>query len=91
MKSELLSKLGDTMKIESLGCGLSIVINPKVDMDIEKLKSLAIKEKIKIYFAKDVSGGDWDAIRMGFGGFKENEIKDAINAFSKIWFQALVG
>lgn len=91
MKSELLSKLGDTMKIESLGGGLSIVINPKVDMDIEKLKSLAIKEKIKIYFAKDVSGGEWDAIRMGFGGFKENEIKDAINAFSKIWFQALVG
>ena len=91
MKSELLSKLGDTVKIESFGGGLSIVINPKVPMDIEKLKSLAIKEKIKLYFAKDVSGGDWDAIRMGFGGFRQNEIKDAINAFSKIWFASLIG
>lgn len=91
MKSELLSKLGNTVKIESFGGGLSIVINPKIAIDIEKLKSLAIKEKIKIYFAKDVSGGDWDAIRMGFGGFRENEIKDAINAFSKIWFASLQG
>ncbi len=91
MKSELLSKLGNTVKIENFGGGLSIVINPKVPMDIEKLKSLAIKEKIKLYFAKDVSGGDWDAIRMGFGGFKQNEIKDAINAFSKIWFASLIG
>ena len=91
MKSELLSKLGDTVKIESFGGGLSIVINPKVAMDMEKLKSLAIKEKIKLYFAKDVSGGDWDAIRMGFGGFRQNEIKDAINAFSKIWFASLIG
>ena len=38
MKSELLSKLGDTVKIESFGGGLSIVINPKVPMDIEKTK-----------------------------------------------------
>ena len=67
------------------------VINPKVPMDIEKLKSFAIKEKIKLYFAKDVSGGDWDAIRMGFGGFKQNEIEDAISAFSKIWFASLIG
>ena len=59
-------------------------------MDFEKLKELAKLERIKIYFAKDVSGGDWAAIRMGFGGLKEEEIENAVNLFSKIWFQSKI-
>lgn len=90
MKSQLIKKLGNSMKIETQGAGLSIVINPTVNMDFGKLKELAKKERIKIYFAKDVSGGDWDAIRMGFGGLKEEEIENAVNLFSKIWFQSKI-
>ena len=90
MKTQLLEKLGNTMKIESQGGGLSIVINPTINIDFSKLKELAKKEKIKLYFAKDVSGGEWDAIRMGFGGFDEDEIPEAIELFSKIWFESLV-
>lgn len=89
MKSLLVEKLGNTMKIETQGAGLSILINPIVDIDLEKLKELAKKERIKIYFAKDVCGGDWDAIRMGFGGFKEDEIEDAVTSFSIIWNKSL--
>ena len=90
MKFQLIKKLGNSMKIETQGAGLSILINPTVKMDFEKLKELAKLERIKIYFAKDVSGGDWDAIRMGFGGLKEEEIENAVNLFSKIWFQSKI-
>lgn len=89
MKSELIKKLGKTMQIETQGAGLAILINPTVDIDLEKLKKLAIEQRIKIYFAKDVSGGTWDAIRMGFGGFEENEIEKAVELFSKIWYQSI--
>ena len=89
MKSLLVEKLGDTIKIESQGGGLAILINPTVDIDLEELKKLAIEERIKIHFTKRICGGDWDAIRMGFGGFKEDEIEGAIKIFSKIWYQSL--
>ena len=44
---------------------------------------------MKIYFAKEKSGGEWEAIRMGFGGFEEEGIKKAIEVFSKIWYSCL--
>ncbi len=90
MKSLLIKKLGNTMKIETQGAGLSILINPNVNIDFEKLKGLAEKEKIKIYFAKNVCGGDWDAIRLGFGVFSENEIESALEIFSRIWYQSKI-
>lgn len=90
MKSLLIKKLGNTMKIETQGAGLSILINPTVDINIEKLKSLAKKESIKIYFAKNACGGDWDAIRMGFGVFNENEIESALEIFSSIWHKSKI-
>lgn len=86
MKSLLIEKLANTMKIESQGGGLAILINPTIDIDFKRLKELAKEKRIKIYFAKNVSGGDWDAIRMGFGGFKEEEMKEAIEIFSLIWY-----
>ena len=89
MKSILIKKLGDTMKIETQGAGLSILINPTVNINKEKLKELANKEKIKIYFAKNVCGGDWDAIRMGFGVFNEDEIEPALEMFSNIWYKSI--
>ena len=45
MKTQLLEKLGNTMKIESQGGGLSIVINPTINIDFSKLKELAKKRK----------------------------------------------
>jgi GntR family transcriptional regulator/MocR family aminotransferase len=89
MKKLLKIQLGKTIKIETQGAGLAILINPTIDIDLEKLKELAIERKIKIYFVKKNCGGDWDAIRMGFGGFKEEEIPNAIELFSTIWYLAI--
>ncbi len=89
MKKLLQDKLGSSMKIESQGAGLAILINPRVDFDWEKLKVEARKQKMKIYFAKDKSGGEWEAIRMGFGGFEEHEIEKAIEVFSQVWYSCL--
>lgn len=89
MKSLLIEKLGKSMKIEVQGSGLSILINPTINLNIEKLKKLAIEKRIKIYFADKVCGGDWNAIRMGFGVFNENEIENAVEIFSSIWYEAI--
>ncbi|NQY92918.1 MAG: PLP-dependent aminotransferase family protein [Campylobacteraceae bacterium] len=89
MKTHLQDKLGSTMKIESQGAGLAILINPTVDFDWEKLKVEAKKQNMKNYFAKAKSGGEWEAIRMGFGGFEEDKIEKAIEVFSKIWHNCL--
>lgn len=90
MKEQLIKKLGSSMKIVSQGGGLGILINPTVPFDFEKLKNLAVLAKIKIYFAKDNSGGEWDAVRMGFGGLKEDEIVHAIETFSEIWHHSVL-
>jgi GntR family transcriptional regulator/MocR family aminotransferase len=89
LKSSLIEKLGETMQIEAQGAGLSIHINARVDIDLEKLKNLAREERVKIYFRKDVSKDDWDAIRMGFGGFQIEEIPKAVDLFAKIWHKSL--
>ncbi len=78
------------MKIESYGGGLSILINPTRNIDLDKLEELAQENRIKIYFAKNNCGGDWNAIRMGFGGLLENEIENAVKIFSKIWFESII-
>ena len=90
MKSLLQEKLGDSMKIVAEGGGLSILIYPNVAFDLELLKKEASKEKIKLYFAKERSGGDFEAIRMGFGGFMLSEFEDAIEAFSIIWMRSVL-
>jgi GntR family transcriptional regulator / MocR family aminotransferase len=86
MKDCLKKYLGDTMEIVVQGGGLSILINPIIPFDLEKLINLSESKKIKIYFTK----GDWKAIRMGFGGFKEEEIEKAVIAFSKIWNKCII-
>ena len=89
MEKLLIEKLGNTMQIESKGGGLAIFINPKVKFDWDLLKELALKNKIKLHFAKKFSGDEWEAIQMGFGGLSENEIPKAINVFSQIWMKCI--
>jgi len=90
MRSLLKEKLGDTMEIVSQGGGLAILIHPTVAFDWDKLKSLAKEKRIKLYFAKERSGGNFEAIRMGFGGFTSEELDDSIKIFSTIWHNALI-
>jgi GntR family transcriptional regulator / MocR family aminotransferase len=86
MRDCLKKYIGDSMQIVVQGGGLSILIKPTIDFDFDELEKLAKKEQIKIYFTK----GDWKRIRMGFGGFKEEEIEKAIEAFSKIWKKSII-
>ena len=86
----LKEKLGNTMEVVSKGGGLAILINPTVSFDWEKFKTLAEEEGIKLYFAKERSGGEFEAIRMGFGGFSEREIVEAVDAFYLVWERALI-
>lgn len=89
LKKLIHEKLGDTVRIESQGAGLAININPTGKMNYEKLKNLAEQEKIKLYFVQEECEGDWSAIRMGFGGMCEQEIKEAMEVFCQIWYDAL--
>ncbi len=90
MKDLLIEKLRCSLKIETKGGGLAILINPNVAFDLEKLKALAESSNIKIYFAKENSGGNWDAIRMGFGGLTFDEIPKAIDIFSDMWNKSII-
>jgi GntR family transcriptional regulator/MocR family aminotransferase len=89
MKGLLIEKLGERCRIVSEGAGLAILIAPTdANFSWETLKKLAHKNRIAIYLAKERSGGNFEAVRMGFGGFKESELKEAIEAFSSIWHQS---
>ncbi len=90
LKEALDKYLKTTYKIESQGAGLSIVINPIVPFDIQKLKQLAIQNNIKLYFASNITNNAWEGLRMGFGTLQINQIDDAIKAFSNIWFKSIV-
>ena len=89
MKNSLNRYLGSSFKIIAEGAGLAILIVPvKPHFDWEKLKRVAEEENIAIYLSKERSGGEFEAIRMGFGGFKIDEIDEAIAAFSRVWSKA---
>ncbi len=90
MKKYLKENLNNTIKIESQGAGLAILINPKTAFNWDKLEELAKKEKIKLYYAKERTGDKWQALMMGFGGLQEEEIEHAISLFSKIWFKSII-
>jgi GntR family transcriptional regulator/MocR family aminotransferase len=90
MRDLLKQKLGGTLEILSQGAGLAILIMPKVAFDWDRFKILAQDAKIKLYFAKERSGGDFEAIRMGFGGFSEDELIEAVVAFTNIWNKSLI-
>ena len=90
MKQHLIEQIGDTIKIDSQGGGLAILINPIVNFNWDLLKQLAIVNKLKLHFAKKFSGDNWEAIQMGFGGLKESEIENAIKIFSTIWRKCIL-
>ncbi|MDD5052854.1 MAG: PLP-dependent aminotransferase family protein [Sulfuricurvum sp.] len=87
MKQSLIKYLGDSIVIVSEGGGLSINIRPASDIDLSVLRQRAEEAGIKLYFAKDYSGGEWDAIRMGFGGFEMEEIESAVGAFAEVFLR----
>ena len=90
LKSLLENKLKDSMKILSQGGGLAILIHPTSNFNWQKLQNLAKEEKIQLYFAKPRCGDNWQALMMGFGGIKEEDLEKAINTFSKIWFKCFI-
>ncbi len=86
MKDALSKHLGNTCNIVAQGAGLAILIVPtSLHFDWEKLKILAEKNNIAIYLAKERSGGEFEAVRMGFGGFRLEEIDMAVEEFAKYW------
>ena len=89
MKKYLKEYLQDTFIIETQGAGLSININPSINLDMDKLQELALQNKIKLYFTNDITNNEWQSIRMGFGGFEEEYIQEAIQEFSKIWYKCI--
>ncbi len=89
LKEELQKRLKKTFEIVAEGAGLAILINPTVAFDWEKFKSLAEGNSIKLYFAKERCGGEFEAIRMGFGGFSKEEIVEAVELFSLVWHQSI--
>ena len=90
MRDTLKAILGDTMQIVTQGGGLAILIHPTVAFDWEKFKRLSEEARIKIYLAKERCGGEFEAVRMGFGGLSEEEVLEGVEVFSKIWKKARV-
>ncbi|MDD2895924.1 MAG: PLP-dependent aminotransferase family protein [Aliarcobacter sp.] len=86
MKETLKEFLKDEIEILREGSGLNLLIKPLVNMDLDKLNELCKQKGVKIYFKEffDLER----VIALGFGGFEEFEIKDAIKKFSEIWFQS---
>ena len=89
MRDTLKATLGDTMQIVSDGGGLAILIHPTVPFDWKKFKRLAEDVRIKIYLAKERCGGEFEAVRMGFGGLSEEEILEGVEVFEKVWRKAI--
>ena len=86
MKNAIEKCLGSSCKIVAQGAGLAILIVPtSSSFDWERLKALTEKNGILIYLAKQVSGGEFQAVRMGFGGFRLEEIEGAVEAFGLCW------
>ncbi len=86
MRDALIRYLGATGRIVAEGAGLAILIQPTVpEFDWQRLKALASRNRIAIYLAKERSGGEFEAVRMGFGGFRLEEIDEAVAAFAECW------
>jgi GntR family transcriptional regulator / MocR family aminotransferase len=85
MKEVLKEFLKDEIKILREGSGLNLLIKPLVNIDLDKLDKLCKQNKIKIYFKEffDLE----KVIALGFGGFEEFEIRNAIKNFSEVWFK----
>lgn len=90
MKNTIEKYLGDVATIVAEGGGLAILIQPTVEIHLDLLQHQCIDAKIRIYNTKATTDGAYEAIRMGFGGFCEEEIEPAVKAFAKVWRQTQV-
>lgn len=90
MKEALKHTFGSMIEIISEGGGLAILIRPTQKIDMEKLKASALAQGMRLYCASDLYGETWEAIRMGFGGLQENQIRDAIQLLKTVWLEALI-
>jgi GntR family transcriptional regulator/MocR family aminotransferase len=86
MKEYLKEFLKDEIKILREGSGLNLLIKPLVNIDLDKLDELCKQKGVKIYFKEFFNLEK--VIALGFGGFEEFEIKNAIKVFSEVWFKA---
>ena len=86
MKETLKEFLKDEIKILREGSGLNFLIKPLVNINLDKLDELCKQNKIKIYFKEFFNLEK--VIALGFGGFEDYEIKNAIKVFSEVWFEA---
>lgn len=85
MKEFLKEFLKDEIKILREGSGLNFLIQPLVNIDLDKLDELCKQKEIKIYFKEFFNLEK--VIALGFGGFEDFEIKNAIKNFSEVWFE----
>lgn len=89
MKECLKKELKDSLVIEGYGAGLSIVINPKLSFDMKKFQTLLLEEKLKVTFVHKNADCDFEAIRLGFGGFLLEKIPQAVAVFAGVWMRCL--
>ena len=85
-RKAFVKSLKDEIKILREGSGLNFLIKPLVNIDLDKLDELCKQKEIKIYFKEFFNLEK--VIALGFGGFEDFEIKNAIKVFSEVWFEA---
>jgi len=90
MRDTLKATLKESMHIATEGGGLAILIQPTRPLDWDKLKRLSQEAGLKIYLAKERSGGDFEAVRMGFGGLTQEEIVEGIEEFRRVWEKSMM-
>ena len=86
MKDTIEKYLDESCDIVAQGAGLAILIVPtSSSFNWEKLKTLTEDNSIAIYLSQEISGGEFQAVRMGFGGFRLEEIEEAVKIFGYCW------
>lgn len=83
MKDFFYSKMIDEIDILRQGSGLNFLIKPKIDIDLNQLVKKASKKNIKLYLRS--LDENTDVLSMGFGGFEEEDLKEALNSFYTLW------
>ncbi len=78
--------LNNEIMIIREGNGLSFLLKPLINIDLDKLEKISLQNNIKIYFKEYFKSQK--VLDLGFRGFEENEIDDAIKSFSQIWQKA---
>lgn len=89
MKETLKKSLGNMIEIISEGGGLCIIIRPKINIDLKKLRESAMQQGLKLYLGSDYYGDSWEALKMGFGGLDEDQIVKGIALLKTIWSESL--